>query len=149
MEFKAIHSSKCLQADYVILVGLNSGNSAFPSEKEDDPLLNLVLPQPETHAFAEERRLFYVALTRAKEKVFLIGERKSIFLEEIINDPDLKSFIYIPEKENVSINHSIPPEWRCPKCNQGRIWKKTGPYGEFMACNRYPSCNYKRNLRRY
>jgi DNA helicase-4 len=49
--------------------------SAFPAEKEDDPLLNLVLPQPEIHAFAEERRLFYVALTRAKEKVYLIGER--------------------------------------------------------------------------
>ena len=81
-----------MQADYVILVGLNKGGSAFPSEKEDDPLLNLVLPQPETYAFAEERRLFYVALTRAKEKVYLIGERGSVFLEEITKDKNLKEF---------------------------------------------------------
>jgi DNA helicase-4 len=47
VEFKTIHSSKGLQADYVILLGLNTGSSAFPSEKEDDPLINLVLPQPE------------------------------------------------------------------------------------------------------
>jgi DNA helicase-4 len=47
VEFKTIHSSKGLQADYVILLGLNTGSSAFPAEKEDDPLINLVLPQPE------------------------------------------------------------------------------------------------------
>ncbi|MCU4578439.1 UvrD-helicase domain-containing protein [Acinetobacter courvalinii] len=147
VEFKTIHSSKGLQADYVILLGLNTGSSAFPSEKEDDPLINLVLPQPETHAYAEERRLFYVALTRAKEKVFLIGERNSIFLEELTKDPNLKEFIHIPQEENISINHDIPEKWRCPKCNQGRMWKRTGPYGAFMACNRYPNCDYKRNLK--
>ena len=79
---------------------MNKGSSAFPSEKEDDPLLNMVLPQLEAKAFAEERRLFYVALTRAKEKVFLIGERGSIFMEEIINDPNFKEFIYVPQDES-------------------------------------------------
>ncbi|WP_180644582.1 UvrD-helicase domain-containing protein [Acinetobacter bereziniae] len=147
IEFKTIHSSKGLQADYVILLGLNTGSSAFPSEKEDDPIINLVLPQPETHAYAEERRLFYVALTRAKEKVFLIGEHNSVFLEELTKDPNLKEFMHIPQNEKISINHDIPEKWRCPKCNQGRMWKKTGPYGEFMACNRYPNCDYKRNLK--
>ncbi|WP_462176578.1 UvrD-helicase domain-containing protein [Acinetobacter baumannii] len=147
VEYKTIHSSKGLQADYVILLGLNTGGSAFPSEKEDDPLINLVLPQPETHAYAEERRLFYVALTRAKEKVFLIGERNSVFIEEITKDSSFKEFIHIPQDDNTSINHDIPDKWRCPKCQQGRMWKKTGPYGEFMACNRYPSCDHKRSLR--
>ena len=147
VEFKTIHSSKGLQADYVILLGLNTGSSAFPSEKEDDPLINLVLPQPETHAYAEERRLFYVALTRAKEKVFLIGERNSVFLEEITKDSIFREFIHIPQNDNTSINHDIPEKWRCPKCQQGRMWKKTGPYGAFMACNRYPNCDFKRNLK--
>ncbi|MEN5173624.1 UvrD-helicase domain-containing protein [Acinetobacter higginsii] len=148
VEFKTIHSSKGLQADYVFLMGLNSGGSAFPAEKEDDPLLNMVLPQPETHAFAEERRLFYVALTRAKEKVFLIGERNSIFLEEVIKDSSLKEFIYIPQDENTSINHDIPEKWRCPRCNQGRMWKRTGPYGDFMACNRSSECGYTNSLKK-
>lgn len=147
VQFKTIHSSKGLQADYVILLGLNKGNSAFPSEKEDDPLLNLVLPQPETHAFAEERRLFYVALTRAKKKVYLIGERGSVFLEEITKDPNFKDFIHIPQDEHKSINSDIPPEWLCPKCGQGRLWKKNGPFGAFMACNCYPNCNYTRKLK--
>lgn len=148
VEFKTIHSSKGLQADYVILVGLNKGGSAFPSEKEDDPLLNMVLPQPETQAFAEERRLFYVALTRAKEKVFLIGERGSVFLEEITQNPNFKEFIYIPQDEHKPVNSDIPPEWLCPKCGQGRLWKKTGKFGDFLACNRYPNCNYTKSLKR-
>jgi DNA helicase-4 len=147
VQFKTIHSSKGLQADYVILVGLNKGGSAFPSEKEDDPLLNLVLPQPETYAFAEERRLFYVALTRAKEKVYLIGERGSVFLEEITKDKNLKEFIHIPQDEHKKINCDIPPEWLCPKCGQGRLWKKNGKYGPFMACNSYPKCDYTRKLK--
>lgn len=145
VEFKTIHSSKGLQADYVILLGLNTGSSAFPSEKEDDPLINLVLPQPETYSYAEERRLFYVALTRAKEKVFLIGERNSVFLEEVIKDPSLKEFIHIPQDESKSVNHDIPEKWRCPECNQGRMWKRTGPYGDFMSCNR---CKYTRKLKK-
>lgn len=148
IEFKTIHSSKGLQADYVIILGLNTGSSAFPSEKEDDPLINLVLPQPETHAYAEERRLFYVALTRAKEKVFLIGERNSVFLEEIIKDSSIKEFIHIPKDENTSINHDIPEKWRCPRCNQGRMWKRTGPYGDFMACSRYSECGYTKSLKK-
>lgn len=147
VEFKTIHSSKGLQADYVILLGLNTGSSAFPSEKEDDPLINLVLPQPETYSYAEERRLFYVALTRAKEKVFLIGERNSVFLEEVTKDPSLKEFIHIPQDESKSINHDIPEKWRCPKCGQGRLWKKIGKFGDFLACNRYPNCGYTKSLK--
>lgn len=148
-EFKTIHSSKGLQADYVILLGLNSGGSAFPAEKEDDPLLNLVLPQPEIHDFAEERRLFYVALTRAKEKVYLIGERGSIFLEEITKDQSFKEFIHIPQDEYKQLNSNIPPEWLCPKCGQGRLRKITnGPYGAFLGCSRYPNCKYTKNLKR-
>ncbi|WP_447412213.1 topoisomerase DNA-binding C4 zinc finger domain-containing protein, partial [Acinetobacter baumannii] len=129
-------------------VHLNSGSSAFPAEKEDDPLLNLILPQPEIHAFAEERRLFYVALTRAKEKVYLIGERNSVFLEEITSDQIFKEFIHIPQDESKQINSNIPPEWLCPKCGQGRLWKKTGRFGDFLACNRYPNCGYTKSLKR-
>ena len=148
-EFKTIHSSKGLQADYVIILGLNSGSSAFPAEKEDEPLLNLVLPQPEIYDFAEERRLFYVALTRAKEKVYLIGERSSVFLEEITSDQIFKEFIHIPQDEHKPINSNIPPEWLCPKCGQGRLRKITsGPYGAFLGCNRYPNCGYKKSLKR-
>jgi DNA helicase IV len=85
IEFRTIHSSKGLQADFVIIIGLHTRNSAFPSEIADDPLLQMVMPEPEEHSHAEERRLMYVALTRAKHKVYLLGGKytPSCFLTEI------------------------------------------------------------------
>lgn len=85
IEFKTIHSSKGLQADYVILIGLNTGRNAFPSEIADDPLLQMVMPSPEGFPYAEERRLFYVALTRARQRVYLLGGKYTLscFLSDL------------------------------------------------------------------
>ena len=65
--------------------GLSGGTYGFPAEIADDPILDLVLPANERFEHAEERRLFYVALTRAKEHVYLIAdrERPSVFAEEL------------------------------------------------------------------
>ena len=59
----------------------------FPSTKSDDEVLSLFMTQPDIYPFAEERRLFYVALTRAKIAVILLGnqEAPSIFLAELKN----------------------------------------------------------------
>ena len=88
ISFKTAHSSKGLQADYVILLGLHTGSYAFPSEISDDPLLQLVMPQAESFPNAEERRLFYVAMTRARHCVYLLGGRDSpsAFRTELVND---------------------------------------------------------------
>lgn len=95
-----------------------------------------MLPRPETHTFAEERRLFYVALTRAKEKVYLIGERGSIFLDEITTNPNFKELIYIPQDELKPASSDVPPQWLCPKCGQGHLRKiTTGLYGAFLGCS--------------
>ena len=64
--FQTVHSSKGLEADHVIIPGLSRGG--FPSTKEDDPLLRLALPEGDDFPHAEERRLFYVALTRARRR---------------------------------------------------------------------------------
>ena len=69
-----VHGSKGLQADYVVVLGLCTGRHGFPTEIADDPLLDLVLAAPEKHPNAEERRLFYVALTRARRHVFLLAD---------------------------------------------------------------------------
>jgi DNA helicase-4 len=60
------HASKGLEADYVVINHLKSGKYGFPSETASDPVLALVQAESEQFEFAEERRLFYVALTRAK-----------------------------------------------------------------------------------
>src|SRR5690606_28050830 len=75
ISFKTIHSSKGLEADHVIVLGAESGRFGFPSEIVDDPILDLVLPEPEKFHHAEERRVFYVALTRARYTVTIIAPK--------------------------------------------------------------------------
>ena len=66
LSFMTVHGSKGLEADYAVVLGLCSGRHGFPSEIADDPLLDLVLSAPDEHPNAEERRLLYVAMTRAR-----------------------------------------------------------------------------------
>ncbi|NLA51461.1 MAG: UvrD-helicase domain-containing protein [Alcaligenaceae bacterium] len=80
-----VHSVKGNEADYVLLLEMNSGEFGFPSEKVSDKLVESFLPMPEDFPFAEERRLFYVALTRARRQVYLCYSEatKSVFIEEL------------------------------------------------------------------
>ena len=86
LSFKTIHASKGLEADYVIILNLEAGKFGFPSTIDDDPLLELVIPKPEHYPHAEERRLMYVALTRAKRGVFLLRNTRkpSVFSNELL-----------------------------------------------------------------
>lgn len=88
--FKTIHSSKGLEADHVILLNLYRGRTGFPSEIVDDPLLSLVSPDAEPFENAEERRVMYVALTRARHTVTLMGSasKQSAFVTELLDDPE-------------------------------------------------------------
>ena len=67
--FRTVHGSKGLEADYIVIPGLSTGTYGFPSAIADDPVLDLAMPAPEAFPRAEERRLFYVALTRARRAV--------------------------------------------------------------------------------
>jgi DNA helicase-4 len=88
VEYRTVHGSKGREADYVILIGIRSGAYGFPSEIEDDTVLKLVLSQEDIYPNAEERRLFYVGVTRAKKKVFLLADRGEIspFISEALQD---------------------------------------------------------------
>ena len=86
LQFMSVHASKGKEADYVIVLSMNNGKYGFPSQKESDPILELLLPEKEQFPDAEERRLFYVALTRAKHRVYLSYNPAAVspFIAELI-----------------------------------------------------------------
>lgn len=88
----------------------------------------------ESFPFAEERRLFYVALTRAKVKSYMVvvDNNKSTFAKEM------------EQKYEQQLKRG---DFTCPLCG-GRLEKKTGPYGDFYGCSNYKStgCTFKRKI---
>ncbi|MFJ0492213.1 DNA helicase IV [Citrobacter werkmanii] len=85
LDFMTIHASKGQQADYVIVVGLHEGNDGFPAPARESIMEEALLPPVEDFPDAEERRLLYVALTRARHRVWLLfnKETPSCFVDEL------------------------------------------------------------------
>lgn len=87
MEFLTAHKSKGLEADYVILLQCNKGTFGFPSQISDDPVLQYVLSGADSYPYGEERRLFYVAITRAKVGTIVMYDKRypSVFVNEFLH----------------------------------------------------------------
>lgn len=85
LEFMTFHASKGQQADYVIILGLQDGKDAFPAPARESIIELALLPKVEDYPNAEERRLMYVALTRAKKQVWLLFNKQqpSCFVSEL------------------------------------------------------------------
>ena len=86
IEFLTVHKSKGLEADYVIILQCNKDTYGFPSMVSDDPVLDYVLTQSDQYPYGEERRLFYVAITRAKVKTYVLYDNRfpSVFVNEFL-----------------------------------------------------------------
>lgn len=138
VSFLSVHRSKGTEADYVILpamVSMKRGRS-FPSTMTDDPVLSLVMPAGDSYLFAEERRLFYVALTRARWTLVMYTVEKlvSVFLKELVQEVAL-------EVEDI---HGAPVKlYPCPRCNLGDLVIKDGKHGKFVTCSNFPECDFK------
>ena len=80
-----VMEQKGLESDVVLIIDLHSEKHGFPSIKENLPLIDLLLTKKENFEFAEERRLFYVALTRARFETHLLCDNQNIseFAEEL------------------------------------------------------------------
>lgn len=131
LTFSSVHAAKGAEADYAILVGLKSGRYSFPSEIADDPLLDLVLSDREHFEHAEERRLLYVALTRTKQAVYVVGDpsAESAFFNELIKDPDV---------DTSYLGHAV--NRRCKAC-QAPMVERNSQNSLFFGCSNYPICD--------
>ena len=137
INFRTIHSSKGLEADYIIILGLVDGTYGFPSNIIDDPVLQLAMPIPEKYQHAEERRLLYVALTRARRDVAIITSlgKASPFVAELMKNPLVTSTT--AEGDEVDV---------CSECGNGLMIQRNGPKGEFLACSRFPTCTFTKPI---
>lgn len=134
IKFITVHKSKGLEADNVILINLKNHLLGFPNKMTDDPMLSLLLSDNESYRFAEERRLFYVALTRTKnEVVLLIPNEVSLFAEELVKDIQFL----------ISGNNKHLSKTNCPYCQTGNlvIRKRKSNHNHFLGCSNYPSCD--------
>jgi DNA helicase-4 len=138
MKFITAHKSKGLQADYVFIINNKNTKMGFPSKIMDASILDLLLEAKEAYPHAEERRLYYVALTRAKKKVYLLTlqGKESEFAAELI-------YRYKEELDR--------EKYTCPKCG-GRLVMRTAKQGvnagnRFYGCSNYPECRYTRNVK--
>lgn len=123
LPFLSVHSAKGLEADNVILINCNQGAYGFPSLIEDDPILDFVLSKKETYPFAEERRLFYVAMTRARMHMYVLydQDKPSPFVGEFMLKVERGSYLcpkclegkIIAVKEGIAANKT---KYRCFKC---------------------------------
>ena len=132
IRFSTIHSLKGGESDFVIIDDLNEGFTGFPNRMVEDSVLWMAQNRPEDFSDAEERRLFYVALTRCKEKLYLVAlaGKESPFLGEIrdqLEGTDTKEI--------------------CPKCGgilEERLNTKTGQ--KFLGCKNFPICKFTKDL---
>ena len=92
IEYRTVHQSKGLECDNVILINLKNWKAGFPNKMVDDPVLNFVKRNGDSFSYAEERRLFYVALTRTKNNVYLLTPyfKSSVFVQELKTDANVE-----------------------------------------------------------
>ncbi|ASN19882.1 3'-5' exonuclease [Arthrobacter sp. YN] len=132
VQFNTVHASQGKEADYVVVLGLK--RRGFPNTIEDDPLLQLAMAAPDHYPHAEERRLFYVALTRARRSALLFTRSgmESAFLIELVRDQG----VMIRSRKGDDVTPAV-----CPKCKKRTMKERKGPYGQFFGCTGYPLCD--------
>ena len=131
IETSTVHRAKGREADFVVVVDLTDGRYGFPSRVEDDPLMDLVLPPllGDAYPFAEERRLFYVAMTRARTAAYLVTDalRPSEFALEL-------------RRESSLVRQIGELAWKCPRCPSGRLLPSQSRGN--LRCSNYPHCRH-------
>ncbi|AQR93104.1 UvrD-helicase domain-containing protein [Clostridium saccharoperbutylacetonicum] len=139
LNYLTAHKSKGLEADNVIIINLENKLLGFPSKISDDPILSLVLTDIDGFDFAEERRVFYVALTRTKNSTFLIvpDKNKSVFVEELIKHFNI-TYEFTTKEQTITDNPN------CPRCQKGHLVLRDNKSDstKFLGCSNYPACDY-------
>lgn len=145
IQFMTAHSSKGLGYDDVIIINASNEVYGFPCKIDDDPVLKLVVFEDDSIEFAEERRLFYVAMTRTKNRVYMVAPKNkpSEFVMELLED--YKNIIVdgdlSPSESKMIANKA------CPICGYPLKYRLNNSYGLklYMCTNEPEICNFISN----
>lgn len=144
--FMTAHASKGLGYDNVIVVNGRNETYGFPSKIEDDPVLAFVIKGDRSIDYAEERRLFYVAMTRTKNRVFFIApeQNPSEFLLEI--KKDYKNVV-LRGNWNEEAPENTFAKKTCPICGYPLQFRYKNSYGlRLYICTNEPEiCGFMTN----
>lgn len=134
LHWMTVHRAKGLEADAVVILDVTNGRLGFPCGIVDDPLLDLVLAAGGGFPNAEERRLFYVALTRSRGRTFILTDvaRQSCFVDELQD----QAYAGLVQPLRGSIGGTAP----CPACRGGALLSRGKHPGRFWGCSNYPVC---------
>lgn len=145
--FMTAHSSKGLGYDNVIVVNGRNETYGFPSKIEDDPVLSFVIKEDLSIEYAEERRLFYVAMTRTKNRVFFIApeQNPSEFLLELKRD---YKNVVLNGNWNEDPTTIISNKKACPMCGYPMQYRYKPAYGlRLFICTNDPEvCGFMTNM---
>lgn len=144
-DFMTVHRAKGLGYDHVIIINARNETYGFPSQVQEDPVLKYVVKDDHSYDYAEERRLFYVALTRTKNRVYIITPQQhpSEFVLELIRDyPQVEVFGKI-DKESQEMTF----DKRCPVCGYPLQLRYKKAYGlKLWICTNDPEiCDFMTN----
>lgn len=144
--FMTVHMAKGLGYDNVIVVNGKNETYGFPSKIEDDPVLSFVIKGDNSIDYAEERRLFYVAMTRTKNRVYFIApeQNPSEFLLEIKHD--YKSVV-LKGKWNEEEIKQTSAKKICPICGYPLQFRYKNAYGLklYICTNDQELCGFMTN----
>ncbi|MCD8285623.1 MAG: UvrD-helicase domain-containing protein [Clostridia bacterium] len=146
LEFMTAHSSKGLGYDDVIIVNARNETYGFPSKIEDDPVMKYVVKEDRSIEYAEERRLFYVAMTRTKNRVFIVSpaEHPSEFVLELMKD-----YPSVTQRGDINTEPSrdMGRITSCPVCGYPLQLRYNPNYGMalWMCSNEPEICTYITN----
>ena len=149
LNFMTAHSSKGLTAENVIIINAKDETYGFPSKVADDPILNLVVSFDTSYNYAEERRLFYVALTRTKNRVFIVTPelRPSEFIKELLSEP--QNYPNVTLRGNLKVDVKTPKKVKdsCPICGYPLQFKWNKNYGLklWICTNDQEVCGFMTN----
>lgn len=140
IEIHSFHNAKGKEADQVVILGLTSGKHGFPANKSTPAIIDALLAKQESFKYAEERRLFYVALTRAKDRVYIIADstEANCFVTELIESKSVEL-----NEFDTTANQQLSEKVNCLVCETGRLKAQKGRFGTFYACTHFPRCDHK------